>query len=55
MVHALPFVCFTGLAIGGVAAAIADVFPAHRAELQHWGSSLLVGSVALLGLTVPFI
>ena len=55
MVHTVSFIGFGGLAIGGIAAAIADVFPAHRSVLQQWGGSLLVGSVALLGLAFPFI
>ncbi|HEY3918622.1 MAG TPA: hypothetical protein VGL83_12555 [Stellaceae bacterium] len=55
MIHAVPFIGFGGLAVGGLAAAIADIFPAHRNELQHWGGSLLVGSVALMGLAFPFI
>lgn len=55
MMHAVPFVGFAGLTIGCLAAAVADIFPAHRNELKHWGGGLLVGSVALLGLAVPFI
>lgn len=55
MLHAVPFLGFGGLAIGGVTAAIADIFPAHRSELQQWGGGLLVGSVALMGLVFPFI
>jgi hypothetical protein len=55
MLHAVPFVAFAGLTIGCFAAAIADIFPAHRSELQQWGGGLLVGSVALLGLVFPFI
>jgi hypothetical protein len=55
MMRTISFISFAGLAIGGIAAAIADVFPAHRSELQHWGGGLLVGSVALLGLAVPLI
>jgi len=53
--HAVPFIGFAGLAIGCCAAAVADIFPAHRSELQQWGGGLLVGSVALLGLAFPFI
>lgn len=55
MMHAIPFVSFAGVTVGCFAAAVADIFPAHRSELQQWGGSLLVGSVALLGLVVPFI
>jgi hypothetical protein len=55
MMHAVPFICFIGLAVGCVTAAVSDIFPAHRSELQRWGGGLLVGSVALLGLVVPFI
>lgn len=55
MMRALPFIGFGGLTIGCFAAAIADIFPAHRNELQQWGGGLLVGSVALLGLAFPFI
>ena len=55
MVHGLLIVGWTGLAVGGLAAAVADIFPAHRNMLQYWGGGLLVGSVALMGLAVPFI
>ncbi len=55
MVHSLLIVGWTGLTIGSLAAAVADIFPARRAMLQHWGGGLLVGSVALMGLAVPFI
>ena len=55
MVHGLLIVGWTGLAVGGLAAAIADMFPAQRNLLQRWGGGLLVGSVALMGLAVPFI
>ena len=55
MVHSLFIIGCTGLTLGSVAAAIADIFPAHRTALQHWGGGLLVGSVALMGLAVPFI
>ncbi|HWE74863.1 MAG TPA: hypothetical protein VG328_17015 [Stellaceae bacterium] len=55
MVHGLLIVGWTGLSVGAVAAAVADIFPAHRSVLQHWGGTLLVGSVALMGLAVPFI
>lgn len=55
MVHSLLIVGWTGLAVGSVAAAVADMFPMHRTVLQHWGGGLLVGSVALMGLAVPFI
>jgi hypothetical protein len=55
MVHGLLIVGWTGLAVGGVAAAVADMFPAQRNMLQYWGGGLLVGSVALMGLAVPFI
>jgi hypothetical protein len=40
----------TGLSVGTVAAAAADIFPAHRNALQHRGGALLVGRLA-----VPFI
>ncbi|HVA13692.1 MAG TPA: hypothetical protein VNF99_10620 [Stellaceae bacterium] len=53
--RAVSFIGFGGLAIGVAVAAIADVFPAHRSELQRWGGSLLIGSVALLGLTLTFV
>lgn len=53
--HAVPFIGFAGLAIGSLAAAVSDIFPAHRNELQHWGGGLLVASVALVGLVFPFI
>jgi len=55
MMRALPFVGFGGLTIGCFAAAVADIFPSHRHELERWGSGLLVGSVALLGLAFPFV
>lgn len=38
-----------GLCSGGVAFAIAHFAPAHRAKLYELGSSLVVGSLALLG------
>ena len=55
MVHSVLIAGWTGLTIGSFAAAVADVFPARRNLLQNWGGGLLVGSVALMGLTVPFI
>jgi hypothetical protein len=55
MVHSLLIVGWTGLTIGSFAAAVADIFPAHRILLQHGGGGLLVGSVALMGLAFPFI
>jgi hypothetical protein len=55
MMRVLPFVGFAGLTIGCFAAAVADIFPSRRNELQQWGGGLLVGSVALLGLAFPFI
>jgi hypothetical protein len=55
MVHSLLIVGWTGLSVGAFSAAVADIFPAHRNVLQHRGGSLLVGSVALMGLAVPFI
>jgi len=55
MVHSLLIVGWTGLTVGSFAAAVADIFPAQRNLLQHWGGGLLVGSVALMGLAVPFI
>jgi hypothetical protein len=55
MVHSLLIAGWTGLTVGSFAAAVADIFPAHRNVLQHWGGGLLVGSVALMGLAVPFI
>jgi hypothetical protein len=55
MVHGLLLVGWTGLTVGGIAAAVADIFPAHRNLLQHGGGGLLVASVALMGLAVPFI
>jgi hypothetical protein len=55
MVHSLLIVGWTGLSVGALSAAVADIFPAHRNVLQHWGGGLLVGSVALMGLAVPFI
>jgi len=55
MVHSLLIVGWSGLTVGGVAAAVADIFPAHRNALQHWGGGLLVGSIALIGLTYPFV
>ena len=68
MVHSLLIVGWSGLSVGTFAAAVADIFPAHRNVpavadifpahrnvLQHWGGGLLVGSVALMGLAVPFI
>jgi hypothetical protein len=54
----LVLVCVSsmgGVVFGSVAAAAADVFPAHRRQLQRWGASLVVGSVALIGLTFPLI
>jgi len=55
MLDSLLIVGWAGLTIGAFAAAVADVFPAHRNMLQHWGSGLLIGSVAMMGLAVPFI
>jgi hypothetical protein len=55
MVHSLLIVGWGGLTLGGVAAAIVAISPSHRNMLQHWGGGLLVGSVALMGLAVPFI
>jgi hypothetical protein len=55
MLHDLLIVGWAGLTIGTFAAAVADVFPSHRNLLQHWGGGLLVGSVAMMGLAVPFI
>jgi hypothetical protein len=55
MLHTILLAGCAGLTIGTFAAAVADVFPAHRNALQHWGGGLLVGSVALMGLAFPFI
>lgn len=44
-----------GLLIGTLAAASADVFPAHRAALQEWGGGLLIASVVIMGFGVPLI
>jgi len=44
-----------GVSLGTFAAASADVFPALRGRLNGWGSGLLVGSVALLGLAITLI
>ncbi len=55
MLSALSVAGIVGIIVGTLAAAMADVFPAHRAALQDWGSGLLVGSVALLALTFPLI
>ena len=55
MVHSLLIVGWTGLIVGSFAAAVADIFPAYRSMLQHGGSTLLIGSVALIGFAVPFI
>jgi hypothetical protein len=55
MLHMLGFIGIFGLVAGIFAAAVADVFPAHRSALQGWGGGLLVGSVALLGLAFPML
>lgn len=55
MLLALSIAGVVGLVVGVLAAASADVFPTYRAALQDWGSGLLVGSVALLGLAFPMI
>jgi hypothetical protein len=55
MLVALCIAGVAGLAAGTLAAAFADVFPAHRAALQDWGGGLLVASVAVLGLAFPMI
>ncbi len=55
MLVALCIAGAAGLAIGTIAAAFADIFPAHRAAMQEWGGGLLVASVALLGLAFPMI
>jgi hypothetical protein len=55
IVHIVLLAGWAGLTTGTFAAAAADAFPAHRSALQHWGGSLLVGSIALIGLTYPFV
>ena len=55
MLYLLGFVGIVGLVGGIFAAAVADVFPAHRNALQGWGGGLLVGSVALLGFAFPML
>jgi hypothetical protein len=55
MLHVLGFTGVIGLVAGIFFAAVADVFPAHRSVLQVWGSGLLIGSVALLGLAFPML
>jgi hypothetical protein len=53
MFLALCIAGIAGVVIGTFAAALADVFPAHRNKLQDWGGGLLIGSVALLGFAFP--
>jgi hypothetical protein len=55
MLVALSITGCVGLIAGIVAAALADVFPRHRAALQDWGGGLAVGGVAVLGLAFPMI
>jgi len=42
-----------GIALGCLAAALADAFPQHRKRLKDWGGGLILGGVALLGFSVP--
>ncbi len=54
----LTIVCVagvTGICTGTFAAAFSDVLPAYRKQLNNWGSSVLVASVLMLGLTLPLI
>ena len=55
MLLALSTICIGGLIVGTFAAAAADVFPRYRGMLLEWGGSLLIASVALLGLVFPMI
>jgi len=55
IVHIALLAGWAGLTIGSFAAAAADAFPAQRNTMRHWGGSLLVGSIALIGLAFPFV
>ena len=55
MLSTLCIAGLIGVSAGTFAAASADVFPALRAQLNGWGSGVLVGSVALLGLAITMI
>jgi len=55
MLLAMSIAGAVGLVVGGISASVADLFPKYRTRLLEWGGSLLVGGVALLGLSFPMI
>ena len=45
----------TGIVLGCLAAALADMFPPHRKLLKDCGGGLILGGVALLGFSLPLL
>ena len=44
-----------GMAVGTVAAVLAEKFPSHQALIERWSGDVLVGGLALVGCAFPIV